>query len=418
MIQFLIPFSVVLGLVILFAFINEKKTHLTYEIALLLFGTITGIVTMIIASIVTNERISDILNQIQVFNIEHYLMNGVLCFMLFAGSCHLKLSDFKKEARNITVMAIICTLLGTVFYGILFYAAAYLLGLPFNIPICLMFGSIVSPTDPIAATSILRKFGLNHKISFLMESESLLNDGVGVALFVVFSGIALFGNNQGIGGFLSIIAREIIGAAAVGSIVTWLCFQIFKRTDDKKQKIFISLLFVALSYVLCEIFEFSGAISCVVCGLIFSSLREQETKKENNDLTEFDTFWDILDTWFNSSLYIILGLTAIRIIQMPNVMILAILAVVINLLARFTSVLVGTFLMGQLPDGYTKGRFSALFTWGGLRGGLSIALAMSTSEMVNPEIYHIILGCTYSIVFFTTVIQGLTMNKIYNKLKS
>ena len=117
-------------------------------------------------------------------------MDGVLCFMLFAGSCHMKLSDFKKQVRQVSVLAFVCTLLGACFYGALFFGASVLLGLNLSLPVCLMFGSIVAPTDPIAATGILSKFGLPQNISFLIEGESLFNDGVGVALFVCFSGMA------------------------------------------------------------------------------------------------------------------------------------------------------------------------------------------------------------------------------------
>ena len=345
------------------------------------------------------------------FDLEAFLMKGVLCFMLFAGFCKLKISQFKENARPIGVLAFLCTLLGAVFYGLLFYAVASVMHLPFTLPICLMFGSITAPTDPIAATSILKKFGLPKQTGFLMEGESLLNDGVGVALFAVFSGIV---TAQKSGGFFVIMFREILGAVLIGVAVTAICYLIFKFTKDCRRRIFISLFMVALAYGLCEFFDCSGCIASVVCGALFATFRgNEEVKHGKMELEDFDSFWETIDNLLNSILYVILGLSFIRILQMPRVILLSVVAILCNTLGRAGSVFSSTFLMGKLPDNYNKPDFTLLFTWGGLKGGLCIALAMSTFSMLTNEEYHIILGCTYAIVFFTTIIQGLTVKNVY-----
>ena len=177
-----ILFVVIISLVCLLGFFNEKVTKLTYEISLMLFSIMIGGILLLVVTLARGTDIADVLSQSQFINIERFLMEGVLCFMLFAGSCHMKLSGFKQLARQISVLAFICTLLGACFYGFLFYGASLLLGLNLSLPVCLMFGSIVAPTDPIAATSILSKFGLPKNISFLIEGESLFNDGVGLFL--------------------------------------------------------------------------------------------------------------------------------------------------------------------------------------------------------------------------------------------
>ena len=233
--------AITLGIVVLIGFINEKFFHLNYEISLLLFSVLIGICLTVSVSLIRKESVKDFLQGIQVFDLEAFLMKGVLCFMLFAGSCHLKLSQFREFARPIGVLAIVCTLLGAVIYGLLFFAVASVFRLPFTLPVCLMFGSIIAPTDPIAATSILKKFGLPRQTGFLMEGESLLNDGVGVALFAVFTGIV---TAQKSGGFFVIMFREIVGAVLVGSAVTWLSFLLFKSTSDKRRRIMITLFAV------------------------------------------------------------------------------------------------------------------------------------------------------------------------------
>ena len=407
-------FVIIILLVCLLGFFNEKVTKLTHEISLMLFSVAVGALLLLGTVIFKGTDIATVLNQSHYINIEGFLMNGVLCFMLFAGSCHMKLSDFKAQARQVTVLAFVCTLLGAIFYGALFYCASALIGLNLSLPVCLMFGSIVAPTDPIAATSILSKFGLPKNISFLIQGESLFNDGVGVALFVCFSGMATASSS---GGLISVMLKEIFGAVAAGAIVTILCFLLYKNTLSNTLGIFISLTAVSVSYAICEIMGFSGAIASVICGILFSYLRSRFCKNEDTDKSErFDSFWETLDTLLNSMLYVMLGLSFVHIFQMEHVVILSLIAIVINLAARSGSLGISSLLMGKIPDGYGKISFIKLLTWGGLRGGLSVALAMSTREMLPDNVYYIILGGTYAIVFFTTVIQGLTMKPVYQRI--
>jgi CPA1 family monovalent cation:H+ antiporter len=411
---FLFYADLVLLVIVLIGFFNEKVTKLTYEIALMLFSVLAGILIAVGTAIAKDMSFWDVLNQYRLFDIGKFLMEGVLCFMLFAGSCHAKLSDFKRLARPVGVLALLGTLLGSVFYGLLFYGFSHIMGLGFSLPLCLLFGSIIAPTDPIAATSILNKFGLPKDVSFVIEGESLLNDGVGVALFVCLSGMV---TKESSGGFLTVMLREIAGAVIIGAAVTFVLFQIFKRLENEKLRIFVSLLCVSLAYSLCELLECSGALASVVCGVLFAYFRDKEEAKNGPmELGEFDGFWEILDTLLNSILYVMLGVSFIRIVQLPYVVIMSLAAIICNFAGRFGSLFLSTFAIGDLPGGYDKKRFCMLLTWGGLRGGLSIALAMSTVEMLDVDSYLIIQGCTYAVVFFTTVVQGLTMKRMYQGL--
>ena len=407
---------ILLALVVVFGYLNERVTGFTHEIALMLFAVILGGILVVFGALFKGTGVvSQVLGEKQFFNLEGFLIEGVLCFMLFAGSCHMRLLDFKKYARAISLLAVGATFLGAVFYGMLFYVVGKILGISLTVPICLMFGSIVAPTDPIAATSILKKFNLPPGVSFIIEGESLLNDGMGVALFIFFSGMVTAEES---GGFFAVMAKELFGAVAVGMLVTAVCFPIFSRTRDEARQIFVSLLAVSLSYVLCETFGFSGAIASVVCGVLFSALRNRsEHKGKPLMLEQFDIFWGILDTLLNSILYVMLGLSFIHILQMPYVLLLSVFAVAANLIGRAGSLGAVSLFIGPLPDGYRKGPFIELLTWGGLRGGLSVALAMSTQGMVPGEIYHVLLGGTYAVVFFTTIVQGMTMRAVYQSIQ-
>ncbi len=409
-----IIFVVVISLVCLLGFFNEKVTKLTYEISLMLFSVVIGGILLLIVTFAKGTGIADVLPQSQFINIERFLMEGVLCFMLFAGSCHMKLSGFRQLARQISVLAFVCTLLGACFYGFLFYGASLLLGLNLSLPVCRMFGSIAAPTDPIAATSILSKFGLPKQLSFLIEGESLFNDGVGVALFVCFSGMATASSS---GGFFTVMLREILGAVAVGAVVTCLCFLLFRNTKSKTLGIFVTLMTVSVSYAICERLSFSGAIASVICGILFSYLRSRFCQNDDAEKAEnFDSFWETLDVLLNSLLYVMLGLSFVHILQMEHVVMLSLIAIAANFIARCGSLSISSLLMGKIPDGYDRLNFIKLLTWGGLRGGLSVALAMSTKELLPENSYSIILGGTYAIVFFTTVVQGLTMKPVYNRI--
>ena len=403
-------FVSIIAFVCVLGFFNEKLTKLPYEISLMLFSTVAGILIVAAAAIFKG---TDMLEHAQMMDIEGFLLKGVLCFMLFAGSCRMELADFKEQARQITVLAFVCTLLGAVFYGLLIYGASSLMGIGLSLPVCLMFGSIVAPTDPIAATGILSKFGLPKKLSFLIEGESLFNDGVGVALFVCFSGMATSSSS---GSFFGVMLKEIAGAVLVGAAATALCFLLFRFSKSKTLRVFISLLAVSLSYAVCEEFDFSGAIASVICGIMFSVLRSRFSREEPEEAKEFNSFWEVLDALFNSALYVMLGLSFVRIMKMEYLIALSLIAITANFIARACSLSLSSLIMGKIPDGYSRFNFIKLLTWGGLRGGLSVALAMSTREMIPEETYYIILGGTYAIVFFTTVVQGLTLKPLYNRI--
>ena len=416
MTTFLPYFVVIMLLVVGLGFFNEKVTKLTDEIALMLFAIILGAILLCVSVLIKNQDVQTILHDIQLFDLEDYLMDCVLFFMLFAGSCHMKLKDFGRLARQVSVLSFLCTLLGALIYGFIFYGFATVLSLPITLPMCLMFGSIVAPTDPIAATSILKKFGLPKDIGFLIEGESLLNDGVGVALFVCFSGIVKASEGESV---VVVLLREVLGAAAIGLVVSLVCMFIFAKTKDYNRQIFASLLAVSAAYLLCQRFDCSGAIASVICGVAFSTIRKYELKQgESEEMAHFDAFWGILDNLLNSVLYVMLGLSFVRILQMPKVMLLSVIAIICNMIGRFGSVALSSTVLGPIPDDYDWLSFAKLLTWAGLRGGLSIALAMSTKPMLDDGIYRLILGGTYAIVFFTTVIQGLSMKKVYDRIST
>ncbi len=413
MLEFLPVFIATLFLIIFVSHINEKYLKLSHEIMLMLFSCIVCIITMICYGFFKNDNFYMVVVDLQPLNFESFLLNGALCFMLFAGSCHLRIRDFKAQLRNVSVLAFVATFLGTVFYGLVFYALSELFSLNMSIYVCLMFGSIVSPTDPIAATSILNKYALPKKTSFLIEGESLLNDGVGVALFVLFSGLVST-QSQG-GNMFLLMLDQICGAAVIGAGVTYVSLYFFKNSTNFNQHIYVSLFAVSLSYYLSQVTGCSGPIASVVCGVCFSSWRDDLLANEFS-FKEFDLCWATLDNFLNSVLYVIMGISMIFIFQSDLVFIVSLIAIVSNFIGRGASVFACTFFMKDVPDGFSKKGFTLLLTWGGLRGALCIALAMSCKNLVGVETFHHIMAGTYALVFFTTICQGLTVPLVYSKI--
>ncbi len=408
-------FVALIFLIVIFGFINEKLFHLTTEIALMLFAFILGAIFFgvnhtfgyNIQSYLTTFPLSPLR-----LHLDHFLVEGILCFMLFAGASKVRWKELEHNLRLVSTLALLTTFLTVGIYGGLFYVLALLLQIDISFTLCLLLGCIIAPTDPIAATSILPQFGLPKNISIVVEGESLFNDGVGIAIYLTIAGMLSNGSGEN---FLIVMFRELFGALAIGYLISFIAFKIFINTNDAFRQVAVSLLAVSSSYIICEKIECSGAIAAVVCGIYFATNIHQLEESKKKNFIEFYDFWDITDNLLNSILYIMLGFSFVFLIDHHTFIFIGVGAIVINLISRCLGVFFATLLSPHLPDGYTKTPFVALLTWGGLKGGLSLALAMSSQDLLSAELYNIFLCATYFVVFFTTIVQGLSMKLFYNK---
>lgn len=412
----LIFFVVIIGLVVIFGFINEKIIKIPNDIALLLLALIVGFAFwafMKTGIINTNHYI---VSTVQSFRFDKYLLEGVLCFMLFSGASHLKLQNLIHNLKPISLLALLTTVLTSAIYGGLFWLVSLLLGLNMDFLVCFILGCIVSPTDPIAATSILNKMGLSKDVTSIMEGESLFNDGTGVALFICLKDIYLETGGEG---FFVVMFKELVGALAVGFIVSFLLFQLIKRTKDPIKHISVSLFAVSLCYVICEKAGFSGVIASVVCGIYFATAMEKYKQKNvGMDPEEYyHDFWAIMDSILNGMLYVMIGLSFIYVTAIDHLLLIALVAIIFNIVARFAGVYLSALITWKLPDGYRLFPFTALMTWGGLKGGVCLALALSCVDFISGGTYHTILYVTYVTIIFTTIVQGLSTGKLYGFLQ-
>ncbi len=411
----LFVFVVIMCILVFVGYANEKTVKLPTEIMLLVVSLFIGLSYITVSYIVNPNHV------VKGFPIEYlsdYLVDGVLSFMLFSGSCGITFSMLKSKLKIVSLLALLTTAVSTFLFGAVAYVFVQVLGFTqFSFIECLLLGAIISPTDPIAATSILKKVGLSDDLVVAIEGESLFNDGVGIALFVAISS-ALTGTSSSINplSFFAVLGREIIGAIAVALGICCILFYFFKRTNDAFRQICISILALSSSYVICQHFNFSGAISSVVCGISFATITAKEHSKRENAFELYYNFWEVIDSLLNYVLYIILGIFFVNIyLYTENNILIMCVAIFSGIIARFLGVFIVSLGIRELPEKLSHGKFASLLTWAGLKGGLSLALMIEASNLVSLSTFNSMIISVFAIVIFTTVIQGLTVERFYKK---
>jgi CPA1 family monovalent cation:H+ antiporter len=345
------------------------------------------------------------------------LLDGILSFLLFAGALHVNIGALAKEKKSIFLFATLGVLISTVLVGGLTFLGAKLFGLELPFLHALLFGALISPTDPIAVMSILKKANIAESLGIKIEGESLFNDGIGV---VVFSGILLIATATGghdsieIGTeIVTLFLEEAVGGIFFGLIIGFLGLKCIQSLNDNPQlAVMISLAVVMGGTAGAFMLHTSAPLAMVVAGLLIGN-KIHVNEDKNPVQKAISSFWEILDDVFNGILFVLIGL-AIHLLNFnTSYILLGILAILIVLLARFVSVFLPYSLLKHQEKKPIK--TITILTWGGLRGGISIALALSLSkEFSGSLIVHI----TYIIVLFSIIVQGLSIGKVVKKIYS
>ncbi len=393
--------------------LNERYFHLQSDIALVMFSVLLAAVIRF-AGELGNRTLNTFSDHIGEFGFEGYLMEGVLCFMLFAGASKVNLKKFRQNVRAISLLALLATMLSALVYGILFFAVSSIFNMEMDLVTCVLLGCVVAPTDPIAATGILGKIGLSKNVCSVIENESLFNDGTGVTLFIFVRSLLI---HAGDSNFFILIAKEIGGAVVVAFLISFLLFKLFSLTKTPMIYILVSLLDVALVYVICEELGFSGVIASVVCGMYFSGEYEKMSRRAAAVDPErlYINFWDVLEYLLNGVLFVMIGLMALNLDISRYELSIIPAAILINILARALGVFVAGMLTGKnnLPGNYNIQEYISLLTWSALKGGLSLALAIGTKEYLSPDVYDIFMNVTFTTIFFTVLVQGMSVKRVY-----
>jgi len=418
----LIIFMFVFLIIIVVGILNEKFIHIPNDIALVLFSTVIG-VSLLVFSRFTSVRMFDTaISAYSSFDFAEFLFHGVHCFMLFAGASKLHFSKLVSNAKSVGALATLTTVVFAGGFGLMFWGITKLLGLDVDVWVCIMLGCLLSPTSPLAVTGILDKMGVAKNVTSIMEGESLFNEGVGVALFVFVEGI-VGATHAHAENFMFAIFKELLGAILIALSISSFTFWLVRQTRDPIKQIIISLLNVSCAYVICESFGFSGAVASVVCGLYYaySMEKHRRVRKVTDSKDLYNDFWYIIDDLINNVLFVLIGLSVLTITFDLKSLWLSVAAIIITIASRAIGVFLSTLAVGkkQIPMGYNTCEYTALMTWSGLRGGLSLALIMSTKALFSeaPIIYTELLDVTYIVILFTVIVQGLTSAKVYRLIE-
>lgn len=405
---FVISFVIVLAA--LFSYVNYRIFHLPATIGLMIMA-LAGSIILVVAGKFWSPITDFVTQLIGEVNFSTLLLKVMLGFLLFAGAIQTDVAALRKQRGFILILATLGVLISTAIVGTLSYYLFQFIGIDVPIIYCLLFGVLISPTDPIAVLSILKTskvpISLKHKIA----GESLFNDGVAVVIFISLSQIASSGvENFAILDALELFGREAIGGLLYGVALGYLGFLALRYIDNYKIEILITLALVMGGTALAETLQVSGPLALVVAGLITGSKSRKyamSTTTEGN----LDLFWELVDEILNAVLFIFIGLELLLIKLNESLLFIGLIAIVITLAARFISVAIPMTLM--------RAKFSLephaikILTWGGLKGGISVALALSLSTQMYRDLF---VPMTYIIVIFSIIIQGLTIGKVVKKL--
>ncbi|MEJ2102371.1 MAG: sodium:proton antiporter [Desulfobacterales bacterium] len=400
--------SVLISLSAVFSFINYLYFRLPRTIGLMLFALVLSIVLIVIGRIGWDVR-DQAAVLIQRIDFNRLLLQGMLGFLLFAGALHVEANELMQHKWIIFLLATAGTIFSTFLVGVLAWLVFRLMDPVLPLIYCLFFGALISPTDPVAVLGILKELKVPKSIETQMAGEALFNDGVGVVLFIVLMRIAAGGTGASIGQSSLLFVKEAFGGILIGLAIGWIAYQMLKRVDNYQVEVLITLGLVMGGYDLAHRLSTSGPLAIVAAGLLIGNhgraFAMSETTRKNLDM-----FWELIDEILNAILFILIGIEVLVLEISYRYFLAGLVIIPLVLLVRLVSVGIPFGLIGQQVP-FRKNAVKTL-TWGGLRGGIAVALALSIPQ--GPH-RGIIVFITYMVVVFSIVFQGLTIKKFLKK---
>ncbi len=387
-------------------YVNHRYVRLPNAIGLMAMSLVISLVLVTLGKFggFDTETIRALVTRLDFSNV---LMHGMLSFLLFAGALHVNLAELRKVRVTVTLLAT-CGVMITVFIvGTLIWLAAGWLGVPLSYYFALLFGALIAPTDPIAVLGILKNAKVSRQLYMKIGGESMFNDGTGVAVFVIILSMATTAHEPSVFDVGTLLGREIFGGLGLGCLLGWLTYMLIHSIDEYKVEVLLTLALVTGGYALAETLHVSAPIAMVMAGLIVGNHgREQGMSKLTRE--RLDVFWELLDEILNALLFMMIGLEIIIVAMTWPGLALGVLAILIVLMGRFISVASMIYLTRLWRKDFDRGTV-ALLTWGGLRGGLSIAMALSLPNGAEKDL---ILEITYIVVVFSIMVQGTTFGRV------
>ena len=392
-----------------FGAINYLFLRLPAAIGILIVALAASLVVMGIDTLVPTlgmaDTVREIVNRIE---FSDALLEGMLGLLLFAGALHVKISDLRAQWHVVFLMATMGIGLSTVIFGVGF---SWITGMP--LLIALVFGALISPTDPVAVLGVLREANLRKTLETKIAGESLFNDGVGYVVFLVLVGIAFpTGDSHGAGlaGAAQLFVQEAIGGALLGIALGWLVFRVMRRIDDYSLEVLITLGLAFGGYELAVGLHVSAPIMAVCAGLLIGDVGTKHGMSEETR-RYVEAFWKMIDEILNAVLFLMIGFEVFAVAFSVDALTSGVMAIGLALIARLAAVAIPVLILRPFRD-FSPGVIP-IMTWGGIKGGISVALALSLPE---GEWKPLILTSTYVVVIFSIIIQGLTIAPLAGRL--
>lgn len=403
--------AIIVSITAFFGYLNERYTKLPTPIGVMLVGLLTSLLLLLLGNETTSLWAQQFLHEL---DFGALVMQGLLAFLLFAGALTTDLEALFTQGRSILLLATVGVVLSTFLVGIITYVFLALLGIALPFSYALLFGALISPTDPIAVLSIFKRVGLPKELETLVIGESLFNDGVGVVVFTMIAGLIGIGSSTpseiSALGVVLFFYQEALGGVIFGFVLGLLGFVLLRNVDNYSIEVLITLAVVTGGYTLAQYLHTSGPLAMVVAGLFIGN-QGRLFAMSDKTREHLDAFWEMTDEMLNAILFVLIGLEVLAVKFDALALEAALIAIPMVLLARYISV--------SVPIAFMRAQRNFLphtvrmMTWGGLRGGISIALVLSLAE--GPE-KQLLLIMTYGVVVFAILVQGLTLEPLARRM--
>ena len=405
--------AVLVTLAAAFGYLNHRWLRLPRTVVFVIIALFTSFAGLMIDALVPSLGFRAAVRGVLVdINLHDTLMKGMLGFLLFAGALSVDLDDLLKRRWAISMLATVGTLTGTLLVSVLTYAGWRALGFDVSWLQCLIFGALISPTDPIAVLGVLKKVAVPRTLQAKIAGESLFNDGIGVVTFTVLVGLgagAASHDSISAVAVAELLFTEVVGGITLGLLTGYLTFRVMRQVDEHNLEVLMTLSLVMVTSAVAGQLHVSGPLAVVVAGLFIGN-HGVRFAMSTNTREHIETFWSLLDEILNSVLFLIIGFEVVALSLSGRVGLAVGLAIPVVLAARFVSVAGSITLLGLVRT-FTRGAIPVL-TWGGLRGGISVALALSLPPSPTKDL---LLAATYGVVVFSIVVQGLTIESVVRR---
>ncbi len=401
--------AILITLTAIFSYVNYRYFKLPATIGVMLISLVVSLLLIAVGNFAPGVQ-EVAVRLIRQIDFDDALMQGMLSCLLFAGALHIDLSDLHDQKGIIATLAVAGVVISMFVFGTFIYYILAWLGFDLSYKWCLLFGALISPTDPVAVIGILKNAQVPHNLEVQITGESLFNDGIGVVVFIVMSGIALTGESVSALHIGEVFLLEAVGGAVFGFVIGWIAYRLLKSVDNYRVEVMLTLALVMGGYALASSIHVSGPIAVVVAGLFTGNHGRQFAMSEITR-KNVDSFWELIDEILNALLFVLIGLEILVLTFSRGLFFAGLLAVPAILLARWISVIIPLGIIGRTRQ-FMPGT-ARIMTWGGLRGGISVALALSLPVGREREI---VLAITYVIVIFSILVQGLSLGHLVRKL--